>query len=56
MQKTPAELESEFDALIAEFDLATRGLFDRPCKECFDPSKAYCVAKIIKFPQRETFQ
>ncbi len=49
MQKTPAELEAEFDRLIAEFDAATRGLWRRPVREP-DPVPAYRVAQIIPFP------
>ena len=50
MQKTPAELEAEFDRLIAEFDAATRGLWPRPYCEA-ESVPAYRVANVIPFPR-----
>jgi hypothetical protein len=43
MQKTPQQLAAEFDALIVEFDQATRGLF-KPREEQRDKPT---LAKII---------
>ena len=55
MQKTIQELEAEFDALIVEFDAATRGLWPRcPRAPEIEFCEAYRVAKIIPFPTRET--
>ncbi len=45
MQKTPQQLAAEFDALIIEFDKATRGLF-KPREERRDPEQSP-PAKII---------
>jgi hypothetical protein len=44
MQKTPQQLAAEFEALIIEFDKATRGIFKpRDCERTPEPS-----AKIIR--------
>jgi len=55
MQKSITELEAEFDALIVEFDAATRGLWHRPLREPEpDLCNAYRVSQVIPFPTRET--
>ncbi len=55
MQKTAQDLDDAFDALIREFDEATRGLFT-PVKRDLQDFPAYRVAQIIPFPTRETLQ
>ena len=57
MQKTAQDdLDDAFDALIREFDEATRGLFTPVKRDFVDFPPAYRVAKIIPFPTRETLQ
>lgn len=55
MQKTIQQLEAEYDALIAEFDRVTQGMWNWPDRKRDEPNE-YCVAKIIKFPQREALR